>query len=151
MAVADLVNGLKSGFEAEVAKLDVVKADYAAKIATADQIVTESEAEKLAAYNKGWDERGLNDGTQGDKTHTDEEVNEIMKPLQDQIAQLTQAQETMRLDLQMAQDRVAGIPMELERAATDAVAAFKAELKQKYEEQQVAEAQGETGFGSLLA
>lgn len=47
--------------------------------------------------------------------------------------------------------QVSMFPTYLEQAKAEAVAAKIAELKAAYESQQVAEAQGETGFGALLS
>jgi len=46
--------------------------------------------------------------------------------------------------------QVSMFPTQLEQARTEAVAAKMAELKAAYEQAQVAESQGETGFGALL-
>lgn len=47
--------------------------------------------------------------------------------------------------------QVAGFPLAIEQAKEAGKAELKAELKAAYEQQQVAESQGETGFGALLS
>lgn len=93
-------------------------------------------------YNKGWDEAMAQAGSGGssDKIYSEAEMNQIIAdtkaPLEAQVQQIQAALDS--------------VPASIEEAKVQAKAEVKAELKAAYDAQQVAESQGETGFGDLL-
>lgn len=112
-----------------------------------DAVVVEHElvlAEEVKrAEEKGFDE-GLKQAGQlggSDKIYSDAEVQVFLKEKQDEI-------DALKAQMKLAEDE---LPGKLEVAKVEAVAAFKLELKAKYEEQQVAETAGETDFLGLLS
>lgn len=66
----------------------------------------------------------------------DQKVSEAVLPLQEQIVSM--------------QAQLDAVPSVIDMKVGEALAAFKAELKAKYELQQVAETEGEVGFKSFL-
>jgi hypothetical protein len=65
-------------------------------------------------------------------------------------AAVAAAIEPMAMEIAMLKEKVAMLEVEIQEAAAKAVAAFKMELMSKYEAQQVAETEGETGFKEML-
>jgi chromosome segregation ATPase len=82
-----------------------------------------------------------------DKIYSQEELDQAVRsalaPVEEQVA-------AMRVQIEGLGQQILELQNNIDSAKADAVAAFKAELLAKYEEQQVAESQGETGFGDLL-
>lgn len=106
----------------------------AAQVAMPEELA----AEKQASYDEGFAAGAASVGS--DKIYSQAEVDAMLAPLQAELDGVKAELEALKLD----------IDAKIEAAKADAVAALKAELKAKYDEQQVAEAQGETGFGALL-
>jgi uncharacterized coiled-coil protein SlyX len=80
-----------------------------------------------------------------------------LKPIEDKVAALEVAVAEMEEAKALDAEKIASLSASLEAvpgmvdaAKAEAVAAFKGELLAKYEEQQVAESKGETGFAALL-
>lgn len=71
-----------------------------------------------------------------DKIFSQEEVDAMLKPLQDELA--------------LVKEQVLALQGEIDTKVAEAVAGFKAELLAKYEAQQVVESDSETGFRDLL-
>ena len=134
MSVKDTIAILKQNILDEKAELDQ-------DLAVVEQMETEYDVELKAEFDKGFDEGVKQNTSPGEKIYSEEELQAELQPLKDKIAEL---------EGKVAQAE-AELPGKLEQAAKLAVDAFKAELKAKYEEQQVAESQGETGFGALLS
>lgn len=134
---------LKSGFKEQLDKAEAVNAQLKSNIEFVDLLVTDVGAELEAREEKGYEDGLAKAGQAGgtDKIYSDAEMNEFLAPLKEKIAAL-------EAEKQAAADALPGL---LEAAKVESVAAFKLELKAKYEEQQEAETTGETGFAALLA
>lgn len=123
-------------------KADKLVADATVVLEGASVMKSEIEAYGKSQYDKGWDEAMVQAGSGGstDKIYSEAEMNQIIAetkaPLEAKIAEV--------------QAQLDGVPAQIAAATEAAVNGFKAMLKSKYAEQQVAESQGETGFGSLL-
>lgn len=79
----------------------------------------------------------------------------VQEKLEQIVALAQQASTELPVELQAKYDQgftegAASVGSELEVEKTKAVAAKLAQLKVAYDAQQVAESQGETGFGSML-
>lgn len=136
MAVIDKITQIKSNLLTEISEIQD-------ELKLVEEMESELAAELLAAEEKGF-EAGLAQSGQAngsDKLYSDAELNAELQPLRDQIQALTDS----------AALAAEALPGQLQAASEQAVASFKAELKAAYEAQQVAESQGETGFGNLLA
>ncbi len=134
MAVKETIAQLKQGVLDEMSKLQ-------AELALVEGLEVAYDAELLVEYNKGFDAGVLQSGQAGgaDKIFSLDELNAELAPLQAQIVSLEAGVASL-------QAIVNSVPQQI----VEAVAAYKAELKAAYEAQQVAESQGETGFGALL-
>jgi hypothetical protein len=111
---------------------------------TASTLVTQVAEVQAQASAPVPDTAGSTDGslpTGSGKIYSQTEVDQIVastvQPLQDQISALQDENTKLKADVQPHIDA--------------AIAAFKAEAKAKYEAQQVAETQGETGFAEVFA
>lgn len=130
MSVLEILSGLEVEIQAEYQpKLDKIAAAKAAL-----------EAELKVAHDAGFDEGVLQNTVPGDKIYTEADYQAAVVPLQAKIAELELAVK--------ASDE--SLPGKIEVAVAGALAAFKVELAQAYDAQQVAESEGETGFKSLL-
>lgn len=149
MSVTEIVAKLKVGFEGELSKVDTVKLELQDKIASVDLIPGEVETEKKASYDKGFEDGLAQAGQAGgpDKIFSNEEMEAELAPLRAEIADLKAAAEVATTEKAELQAKVDEIPALKDQA----VAEFKADLLAKYEAQQVAETDGETGFKALLA
>lgn len=82
-----------------------------------------------------------------DKLYSQEEldmaIQSAMAPLQEQVS-------TMQGQIDNLSQRVIDLQNGMDAAKAEAISVFKAELLAKYQEQQVAETAGETGFEGLL-
>jgi hypothetical protein len=145
------------------ASLDAIKAPAQAIITKVDNIPAAVEAGEQAAYDEGFQagkvagvEEGRNsiqlpDETNTANIYTQEQMNTAVSERETQVRtemQLSVDEKQAAIDSLNAQ--ITDLNTKLMAAGPDAVAAFKAELKAKYEEQQVAETEGETGFKSLF-
>jgi hypothetical protein len=154
-------------------KLDAIKAPFQSVIEATDALPALVDAAEQAKFDEGYlkglaegevtgIEKGkgmiqLPDATDPTVQYTQAQLNEAVtagkeqQKLEDQVqidalnAQITEKDTKIsNLENQVAQ-------FNAEQIKADAVAAFKAELKAKYEEQQVAETAGETGFLGFLS
>lgn len=126
--------------------MDIVKLlqDLAATIAALQTQLADAQAaaESIAkeAYDKGFAD-GVASVPVSDKIYSQAELDAAVasatEPLHGQIAEL--------------QVKVSELEASIDQKVGEAVAALKADLLAKYEEQQVAESEGETGFKSLLS
>jgi len=128
------------------------------------------EAGRLEGDKEGFD-RGYAEGKAsvvlpepgtGEKLFTQEDMDKVAAIAKDEVRGELQPQiDKLTADLEASQGELAAVKAELEQFKAEldqkvadgvqaGIAAFKADLKQKYIDQQVAEAQGETGFGALL-
>lgn len=94
------------------------------------------DAEKKASYDKGFADGVASVNPSSDKIYSQAELD----------AKLAEALLPLQLKIEELEKKVT----ELEIAQDAKVNAFKAELLAKYEAQQVAESEGETGFKDLL-
>lgn len=141
------------------ASLDAIKAPALAIVTKVDNIPAAVEAGELAAYNEGV-EAGkamiqLPEPTNPDNIYTQQQMNDAVNAGKDEV----RSAEVAPLQLQLTEKQsaidslnaqITDLNTKLMAAGPDAVTAFKAELKAKYAEQQVAESTSETGFASLL-
>lgn len=113
------------------------------KLSQISQLATEAAAELpgelQAAKDQGFAEGAASVGS--DKIYSQADLDQ-------RLADQASGYETTIAELNA---QVAQFPTRLEQEKAEAVAAKIAELKAAYEQQQVAEAQGETGFGALLS
>lgn len=126
-------------------KLQEMKSEYALKVAQFDEVLsmvaTDIKAAEDAAYDQGLRDAGVKSE---DKIYTEADLQaEIAKSLEVQAAEITSLKSKIEA-LESAP------PVDVEAVKAAAKAEVKAELLAKYEEQQVAEQQGETGFKDLL-
>jgi len=128
----------QGGHMASVEKIEALKAGL-------DELKPIVEDEKKVEFDKGFDEGVKQNVAPGDKIYSQEEMNAELAPRDAKIAELTAQVEA---DAAMIAALEAKLALATDGAA--AVAAFKAELLAKYEEQQVAETSGEVGFKELL-
>jgi flagellar biosynthesis/type III secretory pathway protein FliH len=149
MKSQEIIDALKIDFDAKIASLDVTRAEYASKNESLATLVS-TIAEETAAANEAGFEEGLKQAGQAggvDKLYSDAEMNQFLSeakaPLEAQIASLQASIEELNVQIAAQAEAAAS-------QAAAAVEAFKAELKEKYIAQQVAETEGETGFAALL-
>ncbi len=137
------------------------------------------EGEKAASFQAGKDEgdkagyeRGYAEGKAsvvlpvpgtGEILFTQDDMDKVSAVAKDEVrAELQPQIDELKVQVQAAQSDVEAIKAEFEtfkaqaeaaknEAVAQAIGSFKAELKAKYEEQQVVETSQETGFGALLA
>lgn len=107
-------------------------------VALAQEAVAELPTELQAKYDAGFTAGADAGGV--DKIYSQAELDQ-------RLADQASGYETTIGELNT---QVSMFPTHLEQAKAEAKAEYKAELKAAYEAQQVAESQGETGFGSLL-
>lgn len=107
-------------------------------VALAQQASAELPVELQAKYDQGFTEGAASVGS--DVIYTQAELD----------AKLAEQASTYETQIAELQAQVDAFPEQLEVEKTKAVAAKMAQLKTAYETQQVAESQGETGFGSML-
>lgn len=113
-----------------------------------NQYVTNLEARYQQGYVDGKASVVLPDPNSGELLFTQADM--------DQVAATAKAEKDNEYAPQIAalNERISALEsqptVDADKVAADAIAAFKAELKAKYAEQQVAESQGETGFATLL-
>lgn len=136
--------------------LESIKAPFAELVQKVDSIPAAVEAGEQAAYDQGYQDGKASvvlpvEGT-GDKLFTQEDMNKLAETAKQEVRDLemTPAIESLNAQITELSTRVGNLENELAQAGPNAVANFKAELKAKYAEQQVAETQGETGFQALL-
>lgn len=112
-----------------------------AKVALVETMEGELADELKAAQDEGY-QMALNDQQipADQKIYSEQDLQNEIGPREAKISDLSA--KVAELEAQ-----VNSIPTQV----SEAVAAFKAELKAKYEEQQVVENTSETGFGALLA
>jgi hypothetical protein len=112
-----------------------------------DELSAQVEQEKTDKYNEGFAAgvASMNNGS--DKIYSQAELDAQLQPLKDQVA-------AMQSQIDSLQASVDALPGQIDAAKLagkeEGKVELKAELKAAYEAQQVAESQGETGFGSLL-
>lgn len=133
---------IKAGFQTEAS-------EALAKVAKVEELTTQVAEALTAAEEKGFEE-GLAQAGQAngeDKLYSDAEVNkfiaEAKAPLLKKIEELEAAIVAIKEELVAAEAH-------FEVVKAEAVAAFKAELLAKYEEQQKTEAATEVQFAELL-
>jgi len=164
--VQDKINQMKSVFVEDLAKMETVRADLSAKIALCDAAIADLETEKKSEYDRGFNDGLLQAGQAGgsDKIYSDAELEAELAPLREQIVALTsqvtafEAQvkdlEATIVELQSKVPSVDQPAVDLEavkkQAADEAVAAFKAMLKEKMDAQQASETAGEVAVRALL-
>ena len=130
---------LLQGLASKIAELQVALQDAQA---AGDSIAKE-------AYDKGFADGvasqppPVDDVTPFSQADIDAAVLAAVEPLQSQVSAMQSEMDALKLQVEELQ-------LGIEAAKSEAVSSFKAELLAKYEEQQVAESQGETGFGDLL-
>lgn len=107
-------------------------------VTLAKEASTELVVELQAKYDVGFTEGAAFVGS--DVIYTQAEVD----------AKLAEQASTYETQVAELQAQVDAIPEKITAAKAEAVTAKLAELKAAYQAQQVAESQGETGFGSLL-
>lgn len=99
-----------------------------------------ADADVKESYDKGFADGKLSMGNGEDKLYSQVELDTALenatKPLSDQIAAL--------------QVQIDDLKVQIDAAKEAGKAELKASLKAAYEAQQVAESEGETGFGALL-
>ena len=139
--VADMIASNESAMAEVVAQHAAAMAEAeAAKIAF-------GESEYTRGFTAGVDSDGEKIYTQADmdaaKAESDAKLEELRVAVE---AERVSFQEQINALSQQLSDLDASIPGKI----ADAVAEFKAVLKAEYANQQVAESEGETGFGSLL-
>jgi hypothetical protein len=112
-------------------------------------MITEYGQEKYnEGFQSGKDSIQLPDPSNPDVIYTQQQMNDAVTAGKEQQKLETELELGVKIsELQAQVDAVPGL---LESAKSESVAAFKAELKAKYEEQQVVESSSETGFKSLL-
>lgn len=124
-----------------------------------DQIATveaDGVAELQAKYDAGFEDALKQAGQAGgsDKLYSDEELNAEIAlrtgPLNDQINSLTNEVASLTGSNAALQSQVDGIQAQIDGAVVAAVSAVKADMLAKYEAQQVAETDSETGFINYL-
>lgn len=139
MASADMIQSLKSDAIAD-------RDEAQAKVDKLDQLSAEIRTEADAAYDQGVKDTQAASENPVDKIYSLDEANQMIndakKPLEDQIADLG----VKMADLQAKVDASPDVETAKEEARTE----LKAQLLQKYEEDQVAESEKETGFKDLL-
>ncbi len=122
------------------------KAD--AMIQGANEMKSEISVYGTEQYNKGWDEAmvqaGSNPGGDPLKIYTEAEMNQILNeakaPLEAQIVSLNSQVESFPSQLESSKSE----------GKVEGANELRSQLKSAYEAQQVAETEGETGFGALL-
>lgn len=168
MAYKDTIDSLKSAVQGRIAELAKNKEAMEAQLANLESLESDFEdklqEEKKISRDEGFDEGVLQNAKAGDKQFSLEELNEEIKPRDAKIAELTSKQEPLEAkveeltkqndqqtaDLKAAQTQVEALDEKIKTGVEQGIAAYKTELRSKYEEQQVAEQQGETGFADLL-
>ena len=121
--------------DAQIEELQEVKTAHLAAV----------DASYAKGYADGKDAVELPEPTNPDAQYTQAQMNDAVNTGKDEVRAELQPQ------LDAIASELAEVKASIEPAKADAVATFKADLKAKYEEQQVAEQAGETGFGALLA
>jgi hypothetical protein len=110
-------------------------------------------------YTKGWDEamaQAASNPGNGDpsKIYTEAELNAeialVKEPLEAEIAVLRNKNVALKESVNALQGQIDEINVNVDAKISEKIAEFKADLLKKYEEQQVAESQGETGFLEAL-
>lgn len=138
------------------ASLDAIRTPAQATIDAANAIPAAVEAGEQAAYNEGYEagkaaiELPAKDNP--DAQYTQEQLASAVETGKQEVRdmEMKPAVDTLNAQISELGTKVGNLENELAQAGPNAVAAFKAELKAKYAEQQVAETQGETGFQALL-
>ena len=120
-----LLNGLKETIDSLQAKLVDAQASL-------DEAVKKAYDEGFAA--------GVASVPVNDKVYSQAEVD----------AKIAEAVQALNEKVLMLEDQVKMLQEGQDKAVAEALAAFKADLKAKYEEQQVAETASETGFAEFL-
>lgn len=136
MAVVEVIAQIKQGVLDEISALQN-------DLALVEKLEVDYAEELRLEFDKGFDAGVLQSGSASaatDKIFSLEEMNAELAPRDAKIAELEATVASM-------QGQVSSIP----QLVAEGVAAFKAELKAAYDAQQVAESQGETGFGAMLA
>lgn len=160
MAVMEYLDGQIAVLSEQVAKIQEVKTQLEGELAAAKAAgVTEGDA---VGYERGYAEGKASvvlpsTGT-GELLFTQEDMDRVSQTAKDEkTAELQPQIDDLKLQLAAAVEETAKIQLSLDEvkaaqagAVDGALAAFKAELKAKYDEQQVAETAGETGFAGLL-
>lgn len=149
------------------ASLDAIKAPALAIITKVDNIPAAVEAGEQAAYDEGFEAgkvvgkvEGIEEGRGSivlpepgnpDAQYTQDQMSTAVSEREAQVrAELTLVVDEKQAAIDSLNAQITDLNTKLMAAGPDAVAAFKAELKAKYEAQQVAETEGETGFKSFL-
>lgn len=110
-----------------------------------------------AAFGSAEYLRGFNDGVASDseKIYTQAEMDQVKADADAALEALRLEVEADRASFQeqisSLNQQLADLDASIPGKVADAVAAFKSELKAKYDEMQVVETEAETGFGSLLS
>lgn len=149
MAIQEFLNKLKVKNTDKLSAIEVEAQALKADVTEIETQETEYAAEIKAAEEKGFEE-GLAQAGQAngeDKIYSDAEVNQIIA---DTKAPLEQKIGELELTIATLQGQIADHPALVETAKSEAVAAFKAELLAKYDEQQAQETASEAGIAELL-
>lgn len=168
---------LRDQFAAKVASLEIELSEQKSQLASVDELELAVDAQMgelqaqidaipqmlIDAEKKGYDQALADAGTinSEDKLFSNEEFEAELalrlKPVEEKVAALEVAVAEMEAAKALDAEKMASlsasleaVPAMVDAAKVEAVSAFKAELLAQYEAQQVAEAQGETGFGALL-
>ena len=149
MAIQEFLNKLKVKNTDKLSAIEVEAQALKADVTEIELQETEYAAELKAAEEKGFEEGLAQAGQAGGegKIYSDAEVNEMLAEKDAAFEAMVTSKDATIAEMQTQIDGHAAL---VETAKAEAVAAFKAELLAKYEEQQAQETASEAGIAELL-
>lgn len=147
MESSQILAGLKSKRESQLAQVEAMQSDVKSEIDQIDQLTTAITDEKKAEHEAGFQE-GLNQSTApGDKVYSDEEMEAELKPLREKITALEGQAEEQATKVAALEEKVAAAETAAQnatsametaivdkKAAQDELAAIKADMQAKVNE-----------------